>query len=60
MSGKSAITKVIGVRVENEIKAIIEADAQRNGISPSELLREVISREFKGRKPVDKSQASMF
>ena len=60
MSGKSAITRVVGVRVGNEVEEIIKRKASEIGVTSSDLLREVIEREFKVTKQViDKRQLTL-
>ena len=43
---KSKSSTVIGVRLHNEINDIVRAKAQEIGVSPSDLLRGVILKEF--------------
>ena len=48
----SKTTKVVGVRLENELREIIFECARSEHRQPSDLVREVLVREFKARKMV--------
>lgn len=61
MTGKSSITSVVGVRLENELREIIWEKARLENTTPSKLIKEAVRREFKGEKRrIDKRQLSLI
>jgi predicted DNA-binding ribbon-helix-helix protein len=42
MSGKSSVTKILGVRLENDDKATLEALAEKRGVTMSKLVKELV------------------
>ena len=57
----SKTTTVVGVRLENELRAIIWDKAKSEGRQPSDLVREVVTREFSHyQRKVDKRQGKLL